>query len=67
MEGARKLHYRAEPGTAGKGSGMHGAGGTDCIMLVPPGTIIRRKGCEDDEPPLAELVEPGSPSWSGSY
>eukprot|EP00884_Botryococcus_braunii_P009916 jgi/Botrbrau1/18926/Bobra.177_2s0079.2 len=55
----KKLHYRAAGGGAGKGSGMHGAAGADCVMLVPPGTIIRRKGCSDDEPPLAELVEPG--------
>jgi GTP-binding protein len=55
----RKLHFRATPGGAGKGSGMHGAMGGDCIVLVPPGTIIRRKDADEDAPPLAELVLPG--------
>lgn len=55
----RKLHFRATPGGAGKGSGMHGAMGSDCIVLVPPGTIIRRKDADEDAAPLAELVLPG--------
>ena len=50
---------RAEPGTPGGGSDMHGAAGPDLVVRVPPGTIVRRKGAAPGEPPLAEVLRPG--------
>ena len=36
-----KHHFKAERGTHGKGSRMHGARGEDLILKVPLGTIVR--------------------------
>lgn len=53
------IHWRGSSGTNGQGSQLDGANSEDTYMPVPPGTIIRRKGAEEDEAPLAELVRPG--------
>ena len=53
------IHWRAKSGTNGQGSQLDGANAEDTFILVPPGTIIRRKDAEEDEAPLAELVRPG--------
>jgi GTPase len=37
----RNVHYRAGDGTNGKGSSRHGHKGEDCVIIVPPGTIVR--------------------------
>ncbi len=46
-----RRHFRAEPGTPGKGKGMHGRNGEESIIKVPLGTIIYRivDRREDDE------------------
>ena len=36
-----KHHFKAQRGTHGKGSKMHGARGEDLILKVPVGTIVR--------------------------
>ena len=36
-----KHHFKAERGTHGKGSHMHGAAGEDLILRVPVGTVVR--------------------------
>lgn len=36
-----KHHFRAERGTHGRGSRMHGAQGDDIILKVPVGTVVR--------------------------
>ncbi len=36
-----KHHFKAERGTHGKGSRMHGARGEDLILRVPVGTVVR--------------------------
>ena len=36
-----KNHYNAENGEHGKGKNMHGKNGTDIIIPLPPGTIIK--------------------------
>ena len=36
-----KNHYKAENGEHGKGKNMHGKNGTDIIIPLPPGTIIK--------------------------
>lgn len=36
-----KHHFKAERGTHGKGSRMHGARGEDLILKVPVGTVVR--------------------------
>lgn len=36
-----KHHFKAERGTHGKGSGMHGARGKDTRLRVPLGTVVR--------------------------
>jgi hypothetical protein len=39
---------------------MAGRAGVDTIVALPPGTIVRRRDAGPDEPPLAELLEPGA-------
>ena len=53
----QKAHIKAGRGTHGKGKDMTGARGTDAIVRVPPGTIVR--SAESGEI-VADLVEPGS-------
>ena len=36
-----KHHFKAQRGTHGKGSKMHGANGDDLILKVPVGTVVR--------------------------
>ncbi|NPD31140.1 GTPase ObgE [Eggerthellaceae bacterium zg-1084] len=36
-----KHHFKAERGTHGKGSRMHGARGADLVLKVPMGTVVR--------------------------
>lgn len=36
-----KRHYKAERGWHGQGKNMHGSGGEDLVIRVPPGTILR--------------------------
>ncbi|PNH04577.1 GTPase obg [Tetrabaena socialis] len=54
-----QVHFRAEAGVNGEGSNCDGADAGETLVAVPPGTIIRRKEAEPDEPPLAELLRPG--------
>ncbi len=49
-------HFRAAPGQNGMGQNRTGAGGKDCIIKVPVGTVILD---EDKETVLADLTEPG--------
>jgi GTPase involved in cell partitioning and DNA repair len=53
------LCSRADHGVPGQGSDMHGANAKDLIVKVPPGTIVRRRGAPEGEPPLHELLKPG--------
>lgn len=55
----RQVHFRAGNGSAGLGSDMHGAKGKDVTIYVPPGTVLRLKDAGTEEPPLAELLDPG--------
>ena len=55
----RQVHFRAKDGANGGGSQMNGAAGEDVLVRVPPGTLVRRKGADEGEPPLAELLRPG--------
>ena len=51
----RRPHRRAEAGTHGRGDLQHGRRGTDLVLPVPPGTVIK-----DDEGTLvADLAQPG--------
>ena len=51
-----KQHYKAEAGGHGQGKKMHGRKGGDCVIQLPPGTIVR-----DGETgvTVCELVNPG--------
>lgn len=51
-----RSHFKAEPGQGGQGSDKHGRGGSDCIVSVPMGSVIR--DAETNEI-LADLTEPG--------
>ena len=55
----RQVHWRAVSGENGQGKQMDGANAPDLFIPVPPGSIIRKKGAAEGEPPLAELVLPG--------
>lgn len=37
----RKVHHKGKDGTNGRGDSRHGRKGADCIIPVPPGTIVR--------------------------
>jgi len=49
-------HFKAERGVNGMGRNRAGANGKDCIVKVPPGTVVL---AEDQETVLAEMTEPG--------
>lgn len=49
-----KHHFKAERGTHGKGSKMHGASGEDLILKVPVGTVVREYSEETRE--TGELI-----------
>jgi hypothetical protein len=54
-----QVHFRAQPGMAGGGSLKSGRGGGDSFVRLPPGTLVRKAGAKDSDPPVAELVEVG--------
>ena len=37
----RRVHHKGHDGTGGRGKSCHGVSGDDCVIPVPPGTIIR--------------------------
>lgn len=49
-----KHHFKAERGTHGKGSRMHGARGDDLVLRVPVGTVVREYFDETKE--TGELI-----------
>ena len=49
-------HFKAQRGVNGMGRNRAGANGADCIVKVPPGTVVL---AEDQETVLAELTAPG--------
>ncbi len=49
-----KHHYKAQNGEPGRGSQQHGANGQDCIINVPPGTLIFDR---DTSELLADVTE----------
>jgi GTPase len=53
------VHWKAKSGANGGGKDMDGANALDTYIKVPPGVIIRRKDADEDEPPLAELINSG--------
>ncbi|ANE22841.1 GTP-binding protein CgtA [Denitrobacterium detoxificans] len=56
-----KHHFKAQRGTHGKGSRMHGANGDDLILKVPMGTIVREYDEETKEvgETIADLTHDG--------
>ena len=59
-------HRKAGSGTHGKGQKLHGKGGSDLVVDVPEGTVVRSL----DGELLADLVNhgdtPGSQAWPGA-
>ncbi|MEJ2690303.1 MAG: GTPase ObgE [Deltaproteobacteria bacterium] len=51
-----RSHFAAERGIHGKGKKQYGRKGKDCIIEVPPGSIIKDAETGDI---LAELIDPG--------
>jgi GTP-binding protein len=49
-------HFKAERGVNGAGKNRAGANGEDCIVKVPPGTVVL---AEDQETVLAEMTDVG--------
>ncbi|MFR7651107.1 MAG: GTPase ObgE, partial [Eggerthella lenta] len=49
-----KHHFKAERGTHGKGSRMHGATGEDLVLKVPMGTVVHESFEESKE--VGELI-----------
>jgi GTP-binding protein len=47
-----KKHFRAEPGKAGQSKNMHGAAGSDMIVRVPVGTVVKK----DDGSVVGDLI-----------
>lgn len=56
MDFASKHHWYAQKGQPGKHKQQHGANGEDCVLRVPPGTMVFHK--ETNEL-LADLTEEG--------
>ncbi len=56
-----KHHFKAQRGTHGKGSRMHGARGEDLVLRVPVGTVIREYDEETKETGeiIADLTHDG--------
>ena len=56
-----KHHFKAERGTHGKGSRMHGATGEDLVLKVPVGTVVREYFDESKESGelIADLTHDG--------
>ena len=56
-----KHHFKAQRGTHGKGSRMHGATGEDLVLLVPVGTVVREYFEETKEAgeQIADLTHDG--------
>ena len=56
-----KHHFKAQRGTHGKGSRMHGARGEDLVLKVPMGTVVRAYDDETKETGelLADLTHDG--------
>lgn len=56
-----KHHFKAERGTHGKGSKMHGARGEDMVLKVPVGTVVREYDEETKLPGemIADLAHDG--------
>ena len=56
-----KHHFKAQRGTHGKGSRMHGARGEDLVLKVPMGTVVRAYDEETKETGelLADLTHDG--------
>ncbi len=52
----RRPHRRAGDGTHGRGGTQHGRKGTDLVLAVPVGTVVR----DEQGTMLADLAEPGS-------
>jgi len=51
-----RSHFAAKRGQGGKGKNMTGASGADCVVEVPPGTVV----CDAESGEvLADLTEPG--------
>ncbi|KFM28178.1 GTPase obg [Auxenochlorella protothecoides] len=55
----RSVHFRAEHGEPGQGSDMHGQGGKDISVSVPPGTVVWARDAAAGDPPLGEVLAPG--------
>lgn len=54
----RQVHFRASPGAPGVGSNKHGANGSDTVITVPPGTVVRVSE-NGDAHVIAELLQAG--------
>lgn len=56
-----KHHFKAQRGTHGKGSRMHGARGEDLVLKVPVGTVVREYSEETHESGelIADLTHDG--------
>lgn len=51
-----RRHYKAERGKHGSGAKKHGGAGSDLVLRVPPGTIIKDA---ETNALLADLIHPG--------
>ena len=49
-------HFKAEKGEIGDTKGMHGRKGSDLVVKVPPGTVVKN---DDTGEILFDLTEPG--------
>ncbi|HNX28269.1 MAG TPA: GTPase ObgE [Syntrophomonadaceae bacterium] len=56
MDFKYRRHFKGERGQHGQGKNMHGAGGEDTIIRVPPGTVIKD---DESEEVIADLTRPG--------
>lgn len=68
-----KPHWQAASGVGGMGKGRNGRNGADCVLKVPPGTVVYRSGTDEVVMELLRagerkrLLEGGSGGWGNLH
>ncbi|KAJ7535205.1 hypothetical protein O6H91_12G022500 [Diphasiastrum complanatum] len=53
----KKMHFRAGRGSHGQGKGREGSKGEDCVVQVPPGTLVKEVSPDSSQTEAVVLLE----------